>query len=100
VGEHVVLEVAAKPGAAYSWTCPLERPGSKSKKIARPSSKPLRPTPHWLISASAWASVPEVVGSSTTWLYTTSSAPVRSSIRSIVASTAAIVSGEKTPAKS
>ena len=62
VREHVVLEdrlafgcstgtSPRSPAPAYSWTWPCSRDGSMSKRITSPSSKPLRPTPHWSISA-------------------------------------------------
>ena len=53
----LVRYVASKPGAAYSWTWPCSSDGSMSKKMAIPSSKPARPTPHWSMSARARLSV-------------------------------------------
>ena len=55
-------KAASKPGPAYSWTWPCSRFGCMSKKMTSPSLKPLRPTPHWSISARAFASVSSVDG--------------------------------------
>ena len=69
--------------------------------MTSPSSMPARPTPHWSMSAIACRSASSVVTPyGTSCVYTTTSAPVRSSISSIVVSTCAMVAGRRTPASS
>ena len=58
VGQEGGLE----PGAGIQLDLAVSRFGSMSKKMTRPSSNPLRPTPHWSMRARAFVSVSPVVG--------------------------------------